>query len=122
LQKVCVGSESVTGGRVGKIDPNTLIHVEVAYALSDCQWLITLDLPDGTTLAEAIIRSGLCRELPDLDPQRALAGVFGVLAGADTVLRDGDRVEIYRPLLADPKEIRRRRALKTRRNRRPSPG
>ncbi len=97
------------------------IRVEVCHALPDRQWLITVDLPAGSTLAEAIRRSGLTRELPGLDLHRDAVGLFGERATLDTVLRDGDRVEIYRPLLVDPKEIRRRRALKTRRARRSPP-
>lgn len=102
--------------------PVSAIRVEICHALPDRQWLVTVDLPAGSTLAEAIERAGLAEELPDLDPRHAAVGVFGERASLDTVLRDGDRVEIYRPLLDDPKEIRRRRALRTRRARRHSPG
>ena len=86
------------------------IQVEVAAALPDRQLLVTLEVPEGTTLSEAVTRSGIARQLPDLriDPQRL--GIFGRLRPPDTELRDGDRAEIYRPLTADPKEVRRQLA------------
>lgn len=98
------------------------IRVEVCHALPDRQWLVTIELPAGSTLAEALHRCELLQELPGIDMQCLAVGLFGDRASLDTVLHDGDRVEIYRPLLADPKEIRRRRALRMRRTRRHSPG
>lgn len=90
------------------------IRVEVACALKDEQVLMELDVEEGTTVRQAIERSGILGRVPGitLDPERV--GVFGKLARLDTVLRDGDRVEIYRPLVADPKEARRRRVTRRR--------
>ena len=96
-------------------EPKTrTIRVEVAYALKDEQLLMVLEVEEGTTVRQAIERSGILGRVPgiDLDPERV--GVFGKLSRLDTALRDGDRVEIYRPLVADPKEARRRRVTRRR--------
>jgi putative ubiquitin-RnfH superfamily antitoxin RatB of RatAB toxin-antitoxin module len=85
------------------------IRVEVAYALQTEQVVLRVRLPEGATIAEAIERSGMLRKHPEIDPGKATVGVYGRLARLDTPLRDGDRVEIYRPLKADPKEARRKR-------------
>jgi len=87
------------------------IKIEVVYALPDQQVAVRLDVPEGTTVAEAVMLSQLLEKFPDikLDGQNKL-GIFGRLTKPDTALRPGDRVEIYRPLLADPKEVRKRRA------------
>ncbi|APO97132.1 RnfH family protein [Xanthomonas vesicatoria] len=81
------------------------MQVEVVLAWSDRYNAVMLDLPDGATAAEAAAASGLCRE----HPPAALA-IHGVVARPNQVLRAGDRVELLRPLLLDPKEARRRRA------------
>lgn len=86
------------------------INIEVVYALPDAQTLLKKEVPAGTTVMEAIQASGLLEKFPDLDLAALKLGIFGKLTKADAVLRDKDRVEIYRPLLADPKEVRRRRA------------
>lgn len=86
------------------------IHVEVVYALAQRQKVVTLGLPEGTTVQQAIERSGLLAEFPEIDLSRNKLGIWNKLAKADAVLRDKDRVEIYRPLIADPKEVRRQRA------------
>ena len=86
------------------------INVEVAYALPEQQTLLALAVPAGTTAAEAVRRSGILEKHPELDLAGARLGVFGKHVKADTPLRDRDRVEIYRPLVADPKEVRRQRA------------
>lgn len=90
------------------------IAVEVAYARPDVQLIIALELEPGATVAEAIARSGVLARFPEIDLARAKLGVFGKPCGLDTPLRGGDRVEIYRPLLADPKEVRRQRAARDR--------
>lgn len=72
-------------------------------------WLRTLCLAAGATLAEALAASGFAQDFAGLDPWQHGVGVFGQRAEAQTLLRDGDRVEIYRPLSFDPKESRRRR-------------
>ena len=86
------------------------INIEVVYARSDEQTLLKKEVPSGTTVMEAILASGLLEKCPGLDLAAHKLGIFGKLTKADTVLRDKDRIEIYRPLLADPKEVRRRRA------------
>lgn len=88
------------------------IRVEVCYARPDSQWLREIDLPDGSSLQVAIEKSGLLRELEDIDLAAVRVGIYGKLKALETTLRDRDRVEIYRPLTADPKESRRRRAVK----------
>lgn len=88
----------------------TQIHVEVVYGTASQQKAVTLTLPEGTTVAQAVAQSGLMREFPEIDLGRNKLGIWNKLAKAEAVLRDKDRVEIYRPLIADPKEIRRQRA------------
>jgi putative ubiquitin-RnfH superfamily antitoxin RatB of RatAB toxin-antitoxin module len=89
---------------------NKLIKVEVLYALPHEQTLLTVEIAQGTTLADAIKISGMLEKYPDIDLASNKAGIFGKLSKPDVVLRDKDRVEIYRPLIADPKEVRRKRA------------
>lgn len=86
------------------------IHVEVSYALPDVQVILTVSVPPGTSVEEAIKLSGIIEKFPAIDLQVNKVGVFGKLTRLDHVLRPGDRVEIYRPLIADPKEVRRQRA------------
>lgn len=91
------------------MSPET-IQVEICYALRDRQWLLRLSVPVGATLEQAIALSALSEQIPELivDPKRV--GIFSKIKPMSTILQQGDRVEIYRPLLADPKESRRRRA------------
>lgn len=91
---------------------SVLLRVDVAYAKPDTQIVIELKVPSGTTVTQAIRRSGLLECFPEIDLEKHGVGVFGELVGPDDPLRDGDRVEIYRPLLADPKVTRRARAAK----------
>lgn len=86
------------------------MKIEVVYAQPHHQELIGLDLPEGATVQQALEASGLLGKYPEIDLTRNKVGVFAKLARADTPLRDRDRVEIYRPLLADPKEVRKKRA------------
>jgi putative ubiquitin-RnfH superfamily antitoxin RatB of RatAB toxin-antitoxin module len=86
------------------------IAVEVVYALPEDQEVVQLALPAGSTAAQAVEASGLLGKHPDIDLKKNKLGIFAKLAKADTVLRDRDRVEIYRPLIADPKEVRKQRA------------
>lgn len=95
------------------------IAVEVAYALPDKQKLIEFLVEPGTTAYQAAVRSGITDHFPDLQLESAPMGIFGQALGTKGLLpphqyelKAGDRVEIYRPLLADPKEVRRKRALK----------
>ncbi|MBI3479840.1 MAG: RnfH family protein [Nitrosomonadales bacterium] len=89
---------------------NDKINIEVVYALPDEQILLKRSVPTGTTVAEAIRASSMLDKHPEIDLTSNKLGIFGKLTKADVVLRDQDRVEIYRPLIADPKEIRRKRA------------
>ena len=86
------------------------IDIEVVYALPAEQTLLKKSVPAGTTVMEGIKVSGLLDKFPNLDLSQHKLGIFGKLTKGDTVLRDKDRIEIYRPLIADPKEVRRRRA------------
>ena len=86
------------------------ILVEVAYARPERQLILSLEAPPGITAEQAILRSGILDEFPEIDLDEQKIGVFGKVASRDTVLNDGDRVEIYRTLIADPKEARRKRA------------
>lgn len=88
-----------------------MIRVEVVYALHDAQKVVVVRLDEGATLEQAVAKSGLLEEYPEIDlGGRNKVGVWNKLSKLDTVLRDQDRVEIYRPLIADPKEVRRQRA------------
>ena len=86
------------------------IAVEVIYATLDQQVAIELEVPPGTTLRAAIERSRILERCPDIDLAVNRVGVFGKLREPGDACRDGDRIEIYRPLVADPKQQRRRRA------------
>jgi putative ubiquitin-RnfH superfamily antitoxin RatB of RatAB toxin-antitoxin module len=84
--------------------------VEVAYALRERQALVAVEVEEGGTIEEAIRCSGILEAFPEIDLRRAKVGIFGRLAALDERMHGGDRVEIYRPLIADPKEVRRRKA------------
>ncbi len=86
------------------------IRVEVAYAMLHKQVLLSLEFSVGTTVESAIRQSGVLNQFPEIDLAKNKVGIFSKLVSLDTVLRDRDRVEIYRPLIADPKEVRRQRA------------
>ena len=91
-----------------------VIEVEVVYAAVDRQRLLTVAVTQGTTVRAAVLASGIGREFPEVDLANCPVGIFGkqVAEPETRVLEAGDRIEIYRPLLADPKEIRRQRAAK----------
>lgn len=88
------------------------LRVEVAYARPDTQLLLALDLPEGSTARQAIEASGVLGRFPEIDLEQTKIGIYGKICSLDEVLRTGDRVEIYRPLQADPKEARRQRAAR----------
>lgn len=87
-----------------------MIEIEVVYAAAGRQALVRLPVPAGCTVGEAVRRSELALRFPEIDPANCPVGVFGRLRERDAVLQPGDRVEIYRPLIADPKLARRQRA------------
>jgi hypothetical protein len=89
-----------------------VLHVEVVYAGVRGQACYALSVEQGTTVADAIRRSGVLQAFSEIDLARQRVGVHGTLVGLAQVLRDGDRVEIYRPLSADPKEARRKRVVR----------
>jgi putative ubiquitin-RnfH superfamily antitoxin RatB of RatAB toxin-antitoxin module len=86
------------------------MEIEVAYATPDKQILLSMDVPVGCTVAEAIILSGIREEFPDMELDPKAVGIFSRKVSMDHELKEGDRVEIYRPLVADPKEMRKQRA------------
>lgn len=89
---------------------NQLIAVEVAYARPDMQIILPVKLAPGATAIQAVEASGILEKFPEIDLKLNKIGIFGKLIKPDTALRDKDRVEIYRKLIADPKEVRRQRA------------
>ncbi|MFU8895998.1 MAG: RnfH family protein [Gammaproteobacteria bacterium] len=86
------------------------IQVEVAFARPERQLILEVEVPAGTTAIEAVRLSGIEEQFPEIDLARNRLGVFGKLCKADRLLHAGDRVEVYRPLLADPRAARRERA------------
>ncbi len=90
------------------------LSIEVCYALANEQTLIAVELPEGATVQQALDTSGILQRYPQIDLGTQKVGVFGKLKPLDAVLVDHDRVEIYRPLLVDPKLSRQRRVEKTR--------
>ncbi len=90
----------------------TLIAVEVAYANPEQQEIVALELPEGVTVEQAIQASGLLERFPEIAATDLNVGIFGRVCKLEQPLRQADRVEIYRPLLHDPKEARRQRAAK----------
>lgn len=89
------------------------IKVEVAYASPNKQVVIELELSVDASVREAINQAGVLADFPEIDLAVNKVGIFGKLVTPDTILHDADRVEIYRPLVCDPKERRRRQASKT---------
>ena len=86
-----------------------MLEIEVVYGLPDKQVLKKMNVQNGCTTREAVCQSGLDEIFSELDLQTAPLGIFGKSVKSETLLRDKDRIEIYRPLLIDPKEARRKR-------------
>jgi len=86
------------------------IAIQICYARPDRQFLLDCVVAAGTTLLQAVQESGIVQQAPDIDVSVMKVGIYGKLKTLDTVLREHDRIEIYRPLIADPKDSRRRRA------------
>ena len=91
------------------VSANKMI-VEVAYARPDEQVIIPLNVTPGTIVKTAILESGILERFPEIDLLNSKVGIFGKLGKLDKVLSEGDRVEIYRPLIADPKAARKKKA------------
>lgn len=89
-----------------------MISVEVVYAAVDRQALLSISVPIGTTVRQALLRADVTSAFPELDVTHCPVGIFGKVVDGERVLENGERIEIYRPLLADPMEVRRLRAAK----------
>jgi uncharacterized protein len=92
--------------------PDVCVHVQVVYATPECQRLYEVRIPRGATVSMAIVESGIAEDFPEVQFGDYALGIFGERVTDSTVVNDGDRIEIYRPLIADAKESRRRRAAK----------
>ncbi|UOG91955.1 MAG: RnfH family protein [Candidatus Thiothrix sulfatifontis] len=84
------------------------MNVGIAYADKFKQTWLKLEVPDGSSIKEAIEFSGLLKQFPDIDLENQAVGIFGKISKLDTKVADGDRVEIYRPITADPETVERR--------------
>ncbi len=89
---------------------NKRINIEVAYALPNKQALIPITVETGTTIQQAIESSGILQQFPEIDLAKSRVGIFGKLSKLTVELREKDRIEIYRGLIADPKAVRKKRA------------
>jgi putative ubiquitin-RnfH superfamily antitoxin RatB of RatAB toxin-antitoxin module len=94
------------------MDAGKLINVEVAYALPERQAIVELQVEEGTTALDAARLSGLTERFEGIDLENDKLGIFGKVVAPSQVLQPGERVEIYRPLIADPKEVRKARAAR----------
>jgi uncharacterized protein len=88
-----------------------LVEIEVAYAKPEEQVIVTVNVPLGATVGQALFLSGLLERFPEINRTEPIVGIFGATCKLDQTVKQGDRVEIYRPLIHDPKEARRQRAL-----------
>jgi putative ubiquitin-RnfH superfamily antitoxin RatB of RatAB toxin-antitoxin module len=86
------------------------VTIEIAYGTPAKQTLVELTVEENTTVAQAIAESGILKQHPEIDIDSAKVGIWNKVVRSSTVLKQGDRIEIYRPLIADPKEVRKRRA------------
>lgn len=86
------------------------MNIEIVYGYTDRQLLLSFEVDEAATVEQAIEQSGIMQQFEDIDLKVNKVGIFGKLTKLSAGLKAGDRIEIYRPLLADPKEVRRRRA------------
>lgn len=86
------------------------IQVEIAYALPERQVLLSLEVEEGATVRDALLSSGILEQFPEIELEKGKFGIFGKVSKLDNALRERDRIEIYRKLIADPKEVRKKRA------------
>jgi len=84
------------------------MNIGVCYADSDRQLWLRMEVPDGSSVEQAIRRSGILQRFPEIDLTTQKVGVYGKLVKLDSPVKDGDRIEIYRPIIADPRTVRRR--------------
>lgn len=97
------------------VNTSATVNIEVAYALPEKQTVISVQVGQGTTIEQAVQLSGILEQFPQIDIAKNKLGIFGKLKKADEMVREGDRVEIYRPLIADPKVVRKQRAAEGKR-------
>ena len=93
-------------------DSDNTLHIEVAYGVATKQSLVPITVPEGTTVEQAIVASKLLDEYPEINLSKNKVGIWSRVVRLTDTVKEGDRIEIYRPLIADPKEIRKRRAEK----------
>jgi len=86
------------------------MKIEVAYALRHKQTLLNIEVDDNASVEDAIQQSNILKKYPEINLKKNKVGIFGKITSLDVKLREKDRVEIYRPLIADPKEVRKQRA------------
>lgn len=91
---------------------NEQVTVEVAYALPERHFLRAFEVPASCTIYDAVMRSGVTTQFPELDLESLALGVFGKVVDRNQLVKAGYRIEIYRPLIIDPKEVRRKRAAR----------
>jgi putative ubiquitin-RnfH superfamily antitoxin RatB of RatAB toxin-antitoxin module len=84
------------------------MKIGIAYAVPNRQVWLNVEVPDGATVKDAIERSGILKQFPEIDLEQQKVGIFSKLAKLDAAIEDGDRVEIYRPIVCDPKTVRRK--------------
>ncbi|MCF2858280.1 RnfH family protein [Pseudoalteromonas sp. SMS1] len=87
-----------------------MIKVDVVFALPDKATSLTVDVAEGTSAEQVVLQSGIMERCPEIDPTNLSLGIWNRTVKLHQVVKEGDRVEVYRPLIADPKEARRRRA------------
>lgn len=99
-----------------RLSDTTALQIRVVYALPDRQSIVAIRLPAGATVQDAVNKSGLLRKFPEIGRRELVCAIFSRPVELSSALNDGDRVEILRPLLIDPKENRRRTATQARNN------
>lgn len=92
------------------------VMIEIIYALPEEQQLLTLEVDEGCSIKSAIEQSGILDQYPEIDLEKQKVGIFSKVSKLEQELREGDRIEIYRPLIADPKEVRKRKAAEQKAN------
>lgn len=98
------------------------LQISVCYATAQQEWIRQMMVPPGFTIGEAIEQSGVLQDFPEINLTTQPVGIYAKKKTLDTVLREKDRIEIYRPLVADPKDSRRKRAAKKEANAAPKAG
>jgi uncharacterized protein len=84
------------------------MNIGVCYADADRQLWLRMEMPDGSSVEQAIHRSGILQRFPEIDLTTQKVGIYGKLVKLDSTVKEGDRIEIYRPIIADPRTVRRR--------------